>query len=1041
MIMQHRPNDDPAGNRPQWHSRRRTALAGVCLCLAIASDLAGAAEFLVCTQGNSSESLDRVKDLGHQETTAPIIFADGILAMSNATLEQFCVIWFSPGMDTSDDVAHIRNSIAPAGDGNLEQFVASGGVIVMNVTGSGIGLPEDVVPGGAGWEESSGTHNEEFFPDPSHRYLTGAFPAGVPLDVVADPDTDFSSWNDTDRGVIENIPSGATVILENADGPSMVEYQYGSGWVIITTLRFGAASGGAVGAPLNNLINYAAYLSAKDATPVIACPADTSVSDCQSDSSPSETGRPTVTVLSSPPAAPGCFMIQSSDSAGPGCGITRTWTAVGPDPLSETSCDQFIAGVDETPPDLVVPPDVVVTDSDCSGDEAVALPAATATDACDADVGIVDDAPALFPAGQTTPVTFTATDDCGNESQAVVNVTVNVGGGAISISCPSDQMLECPAPDISPGVTGTATATGCGTVTIDSSDEGVLGCGPTRIVTRTWMAEDAAGNTAECDQLISVVDTTGPVLSVPADAVVGCEEDASPSNTGMAMATDDCDGAPGVTFSDAVAAGSCPQESVITRTWTATDACGNETNGDQIITVVDETAPALTVPADTMIDCADETGPSNTGAASATDDCDPAPAVSFSDSSAPGACPEVSVITRTWTATDACGNSVDGDQTIGLEDTTAPVLTVDTTPITATDVDCSGDEAVTLPAATATDDCDGSPVVSDNAPATFPAGETTAVTFTASDACGNTSAGQDVDVTVKSGATIKVFVHQLTFGWGAQPGVVTEPLVGAEVFAFDRSGGEFCSHHQSWWVGWHWWRHVVHDCDESAAVNSAITDANGIAEIDVPPGDYIVITFFDFDNDGTNDHYLGRRAPGVECGEVLKRRLRLLVTPRGKRIAAKIRRYTGSELIVVEPDLMVWDEEVQEYPYGFESEGDWGVEASIEVPEGFVSDEEQLSDEVVDTTKGLQFTVTEVGSDLVPTKTTFKIRHNGRVIEVPSDVGIMLTPDYALSRGFNVNALRANNLIVEPSALGMYLRGEREGAIAPTGAVGPVIDK
>jgi hypothetical protein len=438
----------------------------------------------------------------------------------------------------------------------------------------------------------------------------------------------------------------------------------------------------------------------------------------------------------------------------------------------------------------------------------------------------------------------------------------------------------------------------------------------------------------------------------------------------------------------------------------------------------------LTTPADATVGCSDDTSPTSTGTATATDDCDGAPTVTYSDSVAAGSCPQESVITRTWTATDACGNASNADQTITVADDAAPVLSVDTTPVTALDVDCSGDEAVTLPAATATDDCDGSPTVSDNAPAAFPAGETTAVTFTATDACGNASAGQNVDVSVKYGATIRVYVQQMSFGWGCRPSVTKEPLVGVEVFAFDRSGGEFCSHHHPSWHGWHWWRHVVHDCDESAAVNSAITDANGIAEIDVPPGDYIVITFLDLDEDGEYEHYLGRRAPNVDCGEVLNRRLRLIVTPRGKHMAAKIHRFTGSELVIVEPDLMVWDEEEQEYPFGFESEGDWEVEAAIEVPEGFVTDEESLSDFVVDETKGLQFTVTEVGSDLVPTRTDFTIRHKGEVIRVSGDVGILLTPDYARSRGFDVEVLRANGLIVEPSELARRSPGRQVAAPA-----------
>jgi len=57
--------------------------------------------------------------------------------------------------------------------------------------------------------------------------------------------------------------------------------------------------------------------------------------------------------------------------------------------------------------------------------------------------------------------------------------------------------------------------------------------------------------------------------------------------------------------------------------------------------------------------------------------------------------------------------------------------------------------------------------------------------------------------------------------------------------------------------------------------------------------------------------------------------------------------------------------------------------------------------------------VTEVGSELVPAETTFEVTHNDRSQTVRSNVGIMLTPNYAQSRGFNVAALRAQGLIEE----------------------------
>ena len=63
--------------------------------------------------------------------------------------------------------------------------------------------------------------------------------------------------------------------------------------------------------------------------------------------------------------------------------------------------------------------------------------------------------------------------------------------------------------------------------------------------------------------------------------------------------------------------GACAGDYVITRTFTATDDCGNATT-TQTITIVDTTAPVLTIPADYSAECGDEHPMDE---ASATDNC------------------------------------------------------------------------------------------------------------------------------------------------------------------------------------------------------------------------------------------------------------------------------------------------------------------------------------------------------------------------------------------------------------------------------------
>ncbi|MDX1407482.1 MAG: hypothetical protein R3330_05095, partial [Saprospiraceae bacterium] len=174
-----------------------------------------------------------------------------------------------------------------------------------------------------------------------------------------------------------------------------------------------------------------------------------------------------------------------------------------------------------------------------------------------------------------------------------------------------------------------------------------------------------------CSHTFVIFDTTAPMIVCPADVTVECNTSTAPGATGMATATDNCDPNPSITFSDAVSVGACPQESTIIRTWVATDACGNSTSCAQTITVDDSTPPIISCPADVTIACTDSSDPGATGTATATDNCS-TPTVTYSDASGAGSCQ--STITRTWIATDACGNSTACVQTITIEDTVPPMI-------------------------------------------------------------------------------------------------------------------------------------------------------------------------------------------------------------------------------------------------------------------------------------------------------------------------------------------------------------------------------
>jgi M6 family metalloprotease-like protein len=171
---------------------------------------------------------------------------------------------------------------------------------------------------------------------------------------------------------------------------------------------------------------------------------------------------------------------------------------------------------------------------------------------------------------------------------------------------------------------------------------------------------------------------------------------------------------PGATFSDLTLSnpilsvytfGSCLLTCEVSLT--VTDTKGDTDTDKANLTVKDETQPVLSTPTDVTIECDQSTDPSSiTGKATASDNCDPAPVVSYSDVETPGECPGEKTISRTWTATDACGNTTSQTQTINVVDTTEPDISFNA-PATIVPPDA----AVSF-TATAKDNCDSAPSVS-----------------------------------------------------------------------------------------------------------------------------------------------------------------------------------------------------------------------------------------------------------------------------------------------------------------------------------------
>ncbi|MCP4799278.1 MAG: hypothetical protein GY893_04950, partial [bacterium] len=224
-------------------------------------------------------------------------------------------------------------------------------------------------------------------------------------------------------------------------------------------------------------------------------------------------------------------------------------------------------------------------------------------------------------------------------------------------------------------------------------------CGETGSVIVTFTATDDCDNSSSTTATFTIEDTTDPVLTNDPSITILCDE--YPDEIVYASASDDC-GDVTITFVDIPVSGGClvPVGAYL-RTYTATDDCGNISTSEQVVTLVDETAPVITAPADYSTnadadDCSADISPAAAGEASATDNCDSDVAITSSDSEWTYTCDGdddntegTRTLTRTWTATDDCGNASSATQSITVVDITAPVGSAEDADVACAEYDAS----------------------------------------------------------------------------------------------------------------------------------------------------------------------------------------------------------------------------------------------------------------------------------------------------------------------------------------------------------------
>lgn len=328
-------------------------------------------------------------------------------------------------------------------------------------------------------------------------------------------------------------------------------------------------------------------------------------------------------------------------------------------------------------------------------------------------------------------VTITATDASGNTNVCTSTVTVldtitpTVVCQDITAYLDGTGNTTITAADVDGGSSDNCTPT----LSIDNSTFDCSAIGPNLV---TLTLTDPSGNTASCVATVTIADTLAPLADTLIPVNVECIGDVPVDINVITGVSDNCTSPSTVTWTSDVSDGlTCPE--TITRTYNVADDNGNSLDVVQIIIVQDLTAPTASNPLSLNVQCIGEVPAPVTGwVTDEADNCG-APIVTWTSDVSDGlSCPET--ITRTFTVSDICGNSVDVYQLIVIMDVDAPGFDVADLP------ELTGNCDITPSTATATDNCDGP--LNGTPDVAFPitAPDTTIVTWTYTDACGNVSA-------------------------------------------------------------------------------------------------------------------------------------------------------------------------------------------------------------------------------------------------------------------------------------------------------------
>lgn len=433
--------------------------------------------------------------------------------------------------------------------------------------------------------------------------------------------------------------------------------------------------------------------------------------------------------------------ISQSPVSGTLIGATTTVTLTSTDGAGNIgSCTFTVTPSDNTAPSLNCPIDQTVSvDANCQ----FTLPSYSGlvfvSDNCDGGPFTLTQSPAASTVitGQTT-IQFSATDGSGNTGTCTFEVIPDDD---------EDPSITCPANVVVPFDTdcefSLADYTGSATVSDNCDASPAVTQSPaasttlSATTTVTVTATDATGNSASCTFIVTPDDVTDPTLSCPSDQNVnftgGCGF-ALIDYTSLATYSDNCDATPLATQSPGVGTIVSGSTSV---TITVVDDGGNSVNCSFNVIPTDNTPPTISCPGnqtEQFTAACTFVLPDYTGLATAGDNCTTSPTIT--QVAAPGT--TISGQTGiTLTATDDAGNTASCTFQVIPEDNTAPVVTCPSNQIASYGGQCQLSLPSYIGLASATDNCDNSPVIAQSPVSGTSVGGTTTVTISATDASGN----------------------------------------------------------------------------------------------------------------------------------------------------------------------------------------------------------------------------------------------------------------------------------------------------------------